>query len=187
MYSLKNKICCLGLLLPLTCLAEQADRDKPMHLEADQVLVDDAKQTSTFTGKVQLSQGTMLMRGDKIVVSKDAAGNQHATVTGDTANFRQKREGVEEYVESDAQRIEYDTRNETVDFYGKARMKRDLDDVRGEHITYNLKTEIFQVNSGITAPNAPPKRVRAVLQPKKDKPKPAPLSIRAAPATAELP
>jgi lipopolysaccharide export system protein LptA len=154
-----------------------------MHLEADQVVVDDTKQISTFTGKVQLSQGTMLMHGDKIIVTQDTAGNQHITITGDTAHFRQKREGLEEYVESDAQRIEYDTRAEVVDFYGNAQMKRELDDVRGEHIRYNLKTEIFQVNSGITAPNALPKRVRAVLQPKKDKVKtPAALPIRSSPA-----
>src|SRR3990167_8526722 len=45
--------------------AERADRDKPIHLEADQVLIDDAQQISTFTGNVKLTQGTMLIRGDK--------------------------------------------------------------------------------------------------------------------------
>lgn len=156
-----------------------------MHLDADQVVIDDAKQISTFTGNVQLIQGTMLIRGDKIVITQDKEGNKHATTTGHTASFRQKREGLDEYVESYALRIEYDTKAETVDFYEQAQMKRELDDVRGEHITYSTKTEIFQVNSGVSSNiNVPPKRVHAVLQPKKDKektPAPSALPIRTSP------
>lgn len=161
-----------AFLLPLwtpVCLAERADRDKPVHLEADQMLIDDAQQISTFTGNVKLTQGTMLIRGDKIVVKQDNEGFKHGTAYGNAASFRQKREGLDEYVEGYGERIEYDTRAETVDFYVQARLKRDMDEVRGEHITYSAKTEIFQVNS--RSPDSgsekePPKRVRAILQPK---------------------
>lgn len=158
------------LLLPLwapVCFAERADRDKPVHLEADQVEVDDVQQISTFVGNVKLTQGTMLIRGDKIIVVQDDEGFKHGTAYGNTASFRQKREGLDEYVEGYGERIEYDTRAETVDFYVQARLKRDLDEVRGEHITYSAKTEIFQVDSGgASSGKEPPKRVRAVLQPK---------------------
>lgn len=169
MYRSANKLI-LTLLLSLAapaCLAERADRDKPVHLEADQVLVDDARQTSTFIGNVQLTQGTMLIRGDRIVVIQDKDGFKLGTAIGKPASFRQKREGMDEYVEGYGERIVYDTRAETVNFYVHARVKRDLDEVTGEHITYNQKTEIFRVNSGgAEAPGTPPKRVRAVLQPK---------------------
>ncbi|TAN78395.1 MAG: lipopolysaccharide transport periplasmic protein LptA [Gallionella sp.] len=183
----KNKLLPL-LLLSLCappCLAERADRDKPVHLESDQVLIDDARQISTFIGNVQLTQGTMLIRGDKIVVVQDKEGFKHGTAYGNTASFRQKREGMDEYVEGYGERIEYDTRAETVDFYVQARVKRDLDEVRGEHITYSAKTEIFQVDSSGASPGAPPKRVRAVLQPK-PKPgearQPAPDALRITPS-----
>ena len=46
-----------------TSYAEQSDRNKAVHLEADKLSIDDAKQTSTFEGNVQLSQGTMMIRG----------------------------------------------------------------------------------------------------------------------------
>ena len=169
MYPAKNKFLLASLLLLCVpaCFAERADRDKPVHLEADQVLVDDAQQISTFTGNVKLTQGTMVIRGDKIVVVQDKEGFKHGTAYGNTASFRQKREGLDEYVDGYGERIEYDTRAETVDFYVRARLKRELDEVRGEHITYSQKTEIFHVNSsGVNPENEPPKRVRAILQPK---------------------
>jgi lipopolysaccharide export system protein LptA len=148
------------------CFAERADRNQPIHLEADQVLVDDINQTSTFTGNVQLSQGTLLIRGDKIVVLQDKDGFKHATAYGNSAEFRQKREGLDEYVEGYGGRIEYDTHAETLDLHDKARLKRNLDEVSGEHITYNAKTEAFRVGSEESSGDAPPQRVRAVLQPK---------------------
>ena len=174
------------LLWAPASFADRADRGKPVHLEADQVVIDDARQISTFTGNVKLSQGTMLMRGDKILVVQDKQGFKHGTAFGQTASFRQKREGLDEYVEGYGERIEYDTRAETVDFFGQARLKRKLDEVRGEHITYNAKTEIFQVNSGGGAgsASAPPQRVHAILQPKhkEDAPPSAPDSLTITPA-----
>lgn len=155
------------LLYTSSCMAERADREKPLQLDADQVMINDAQQISTFTGAVKLTQGTLQLLGDKIVVVQSKDGFTLATVYGNTASFRQKREGLNEYVEGYGERIIYDTRTETVDFYTQARVKRDLDDVRGEHITYSVKTEIFQVTgSNANSGNTPPKRVRAVLQPK---------------------
>ncbi len=157
------------LLLNGNAYAERADRTKPLHLEADRGNVDDAKQISTFEGNVQLTQGTILIRGDKLVVVQDKDGFAHGTVTGKLASFRQKREGFDEYVEGYAERIEYDSLTEVVDFYGQAHMKREKDDVRGDHITYNSKTEIFQVlgAKGDRAKAEGKDRVRMVIQPKR--------------------
>jgi lipopolysaccharide export system protein LptA len=169
MYPTNNNLL-LGIVLLLcipACFAERADRNEPIHLEADQVLMDDAQQVSTFTGNVRLSQGTLLIRGDKIVVMQDKDGFKQATAYGNTAEFRQKREGLDEYVEGYGKSIEYDTRTETVNFHEKARLKRDRDEVSGDHITYSAKTEIFQVNgNNENSVNKSPQRVRAVLQPK---------------------
>jgi lipopolysaccharide export system protein LptA len=156
--------------------AERADRNKPVHLEADHVSIDDAKQISTFEGKVLLTQGTMAIQGDKIVVVQDKNGFSHGTATGELASFRQKREGFDEYLEGYGQRIEYNTQTETVDFYGQARMIRRQDEVRGDHITYNSRTEIFQVQSDSKQPTDTASgkgRVHVTLQPKSNVP-PAP-------------
>ncbi|HEU0188340.1 MAG TPA: lipopolysaccharide transport periplasmic protein LptA, partial [Gallionellaceae bacterium] len=96
-------------------------------------------------------------------------GFQHCTANGHLAHFRQKREGVNEYVEAYGERIEYDTRSEIVEFFGHARIRREGDDVSGEHIVYNTRTEVFQVegapqDQSKTTPSGG--RVTVVIQPK---------------------
>ncbi|OYY84696.1 MAG: lipopolysaccharide transport periplasmic protein LptA [Methylophilales bacterium 16-45-9] len=65
--------CVLSILLclPLQVWAEAADRDQPIELEADTVTVNDAKKTSTYSGKVILTQGTLVIHADKLVVRED--------------------------------------------------------------------------------------------------------------------
>jgi lipopolysaccharide export system protein LptA len=157
----------LLLLCTSVCFAERADRDQPIHLEADQVLMDDANGVSTFTGNVRLSQGTLLISGDKIVVMEDGDGFKHATAYGNTAEFRQKREGMDEYVEGYGDLIEYDARAETLNLHERARLRRGLDEVSGDNIYYNTKTEVFKVSgSEASSGTSQPQRARAVLQPK---------------------
>ena len=67
------------LLLSLPAVAERADRDKPVELEADTVTVNDAKKTSVYTGDVVLTQGTLVIHGDKLIVREDSQGFQHGT------------------------------------------------------------------------------------------------------------
>jgi len=165
--------------------AEQADRDKPVNLEADQVTVDDNKQTATFIGRVVLTQGTLVIRGDRMVVQQDADGFKYGVAYGNLASFRQKREGYDEYIDGYAERIEYDSKAEKLQMFNRAYLKKANDDVRGNYISYEVATEFFRVGGGgkqaATAAN-PEGRVRAVIQPKpKNKPAAAPpLSLQPA-------
>jgi lipopolysaccharide export system protein LptA len=156
-------ICMLLANIPVH--AGQRVRAKPINLEADKVKIDDARQISIFTGDVRLTQGTMAIYGDQIVVVQDKNGLKHSTATGNPASFHQQREGADGYVEGYGERIEYDAGSEIMNIFGQAHVKRGQDDVHGDHITYNAKTEVFQVSG--SAPHAHEKgqRVRVVIQP----------------------
>lgn len=161
------------LLIACAVHAEQADRDQPIDLEADAVSVNDAKKTSVYTGNVILTQGTLVIHADKLVVREDAEGFQHSTSYGNPTTFKQKQEGKNEYIQGSAQRIEYNGRMDKVQLYTKAWVKRGEDIVHGEYIMYDAGAEYAEVIGGgqTAASDAPPGRVRAVIQPKK---KPAP-------------
>ena len=149
--------------------AEKADRNKPIHLEADRVTVDDAKQIATFVGNVVLTQGTLVMRGDRMEVRQDKQGFRQGIVWGNLAYFRQKRDGVDELIEGWAERVEYDGRSDKVQMFNRAMLKRGQDEVRGSYISYDANTEFSQVD-GAAPKSASAKtgdgRVRVILQPK---------------------
>ncbi|MGE4241366.1 lipopolysaccharide transport periplasmic protein LptA [Ramlibacter sp.] len=156
--------------------AERADRAKPMNVEADTLKHDDIRQTSVFTGRVVLTKGTILIRGAKVEVRQDPEGFQFGLVTaepGKQAYYRQKREGLDEYIEGEAQTIEYDGRADRVKFIGRAELRRLRgstvnDEITGSLITYDNTTDVFNVDGGPVggAPSSPGGRVRATLAPR---------------------
>ncbi len=162
-----------------SALAEKADRDKPVSIEAERMTYDDLRQLNIFEGKVVLTQGTLMIMADRITVKQDPEGFQIGTADKGPegfAYFRQKREALDEYVQGWGDRIVYDARTEKAEMIGRARFLRGLDEVRGNTISYDGRTEFYSVTGGgptVATPNNPEGRVRAVIQPKSTTP-PAP-------------
>jgi lipopolysaccharide export system protein LptA len=121
-------------------------------------------------------QGTLTIRAEKLVVTQDADGFSHGVATvpagvpaAALASFREKRDGADEYVEGWGERIEYDARADKAELFVRARLKRNQDEVRGNYISYNGKTEIYLVNSGepgAASAKPTPDRVHVTLMPK---------------------
>ena len=160
--------------------AERADRTKPMNIEADAMRYDDLKQTSVFSGAVVVTKGTITIRGARIDIRQDPEGYQYGVVTaapGKRATYRQKREtGNDEWIEGEADVIEYDSRADNVKFIRDAVMRRLVgtrlsDESSGPLIVYDQSNDTFTVNGSSLPPNAgvatqPGGRVRAILTPK---------------------
>ncbi len=171
----------LAALLSLPALAEKADRLQKMEVESDRPgKVDLQNQIVVFNGNVVVTKGTMVIRANHIEVRESPEGYQYATAIGSAsqlAGFRQKREGVNEYIEGQAERLEYDSKADTIRFINKASVKRlrgteVADEVTGALITYDNTAELFTVSGGASAatPANPTGRVRAVLTPRSDSP-----------------
>jgi lipopolysaccharide export system protein LptA len=170
-------------------LAERADRDKPVNLEADRITVDEAKNSQVFEGNVQLVQGTLVIRTARLVVTQDAEGFQKGIAfggPGGLARFRQKREGRDDYIDGEAERIEYDGKADKAELFNRARVTSGLDDVRGPYISYDGMSENYIVANMPGASQH--ERVHAVIQPKPKgtaKQAPTPAIAPAAPADAQ--
>ena len=174
-------------------MAEKADKNKPMNVEADALRYDDLKQTSVFTGRVVLTKGTILIRGSKVDVRQDPEGYQYGVVTAETgklAYYKQKREGLDEYIEGEADVIEYDGKADRVKFLKRAELRRlrgatVADEMTGSLITYDNTTDVFTVDGSLggstTTAGVPPGRIRAVLSPRNT------ASAPAAPAVPQPP
>jgi lipopolysaccharide export system protein LptA len=174
-------LCAALAMLSPTAQAERADRDKPINIEADAMQYDDLKQVNVFTGNVTLTKGTILIRGDRLVLRQDPEGYQYATAEGRPASFRQKRDGgVDQFISGVAQRLTYDGRTEKVRLEDQANLKRlererVTDEIHGKVIIYDSRNEFFNVEGGGTSsasPENPTGRVRVVIQPRDAKPEP---------------
>ncbi len=176
----------LGALAAGPALAEKADQNKPMNVEADALRYDDANQTSVFTGKVVITKGSILIRGARVNVRQDPDGFQYGVVTaepGKLAYYRQKREGLDEFIEGEADTIEYDGKADRVKFIKRAELRRlrgaaVADEMTGSLITYDNSNDVFTVDGGpgspSIAPGVPGGRIRAVLSPRTSASAPAP-------------
>ena len=158
--------------------AEKADRGKPMNIEADNLDHDELKQLSIFTGKVVATKGTLVLRGARLEVLQDPEGYQYGLLIaepGKKAFYRQKREGLDEWMEGEGERIEYDSRADRITLINRAQIRRYRgtvlnDDITGQRIIYENLTDQFTVDGKNAAakPGAESSgRVRAVLTPRK--------------------
>jgi lipopolysaccharide export system protein LptA len=177
-----------GLSLP--AWAEKADRDKPMHIEADNMRHDDNKQLTQFNGQVVATKGTLVLRADRMEVQQDSQGKQVARLwaaPNERVFFRQKREGLEEFTEGEAETLTYDNQADVVTLVKRAevRMLRGTvvaDQIQGQTIVFNNTTEVIQVDGRTQdSPNARDQRVRATLTPRQNPSAPATAPAQTAP------
>jgi lipopolysaccharide export system protein LptA len=156
--------------------AEKADRDKPMNVEADSLKHDDQQQLTTFTGKVLMTKGTLVLKAAKMEVKQDSQGNQVARLwaePGERIFFRQKREGLNEFTEGEAETAVYNSQANTLTLTQRAELRLlrgtvVADRIQGQQILVDNNTEVFSVDgkSNAAGNNAGSQRVKATITPR---------------------
>lgn len=165
----------IAVFLTVNAWAEKADREKPMLIEADFATIDDKEKVQVLEGNVIITKGTIRLEAARVRIVEDQYGYQKGTAfkyANRRAYFRQKREGVDEYIEGKADRIVYDGNYEVAELIGNAWVKSGKDEVKGAYIRYNAMNETYFVNNGSDEAqksirqNPKSARVRAIIQPR---------------------
>ncbi|HEY1091209.1 MAG TPA: lipopolysaccharide transport periplasmic protein LptA [Burkholderiaceae bacterium] len=167
-------IATLAALLALPAGAEKGDRQQSLNISADrQAEVDFGGQLQAeLTGRVVLSQGSLLMKADRMLVRESADGYYQANASaemGQQVSFSQRQDKPGASIRGRADRIEYDNRNDTVRFIGQAVVQTlqgeaVVQEASGAELVYNNRGEKLVINPGSTSPN-PNERVRYVKMP----------------------
>jgi lipopolysaccharide export system protein LptA len=162
-------------LAGLPARAEKADRFAPLKTESDLPgKIDLLNQVVVLNGNVVVTKGTIVIRAARIEVRQSPDGYHTAIAFGTPAQhatFRQKRDEPNEWIEGDAERLEYDGKSDVVRFVNNAswrslRGAEMANEVTGNLITYDSATEVVNVVGGAPATAGNPSgRVRAVLTP----------------------
>ena len=175
------------ILLPLVLLgaagpaaAEKADAYKPTKIDCRICDADGVTGKVMMAGEVLLTRGTLSISADRGEVERSPDGYQRATLRADGTNkvrFRQKADGPgEQWMEGEAERVEYDEKTAMVKLFGKARVRRLQDgrlndEAEGEYIAYDSRRELFSIrNTNTGEDRAGAGRGSIVIQPRRAAP-----------------
>jgi len=164
----------VALALSCAAHAEKADREKPIRYSANTLDGNEAEQTVLLSGKVEVTQGTIVLKADRVVLKQQPDGTYNVTATGKPVTFRQKMDNSDEYVDGQALRVEYLGSKDLVELYDQSWIRRGKDELRGNFLTYNSATGAF-AGRGTWPPSGAGAqggdgRISGVIQPKPKEP-----------------
>jgi lipopolysaccharide export system protein LptA len=135
------------VLVPLAASAEKADALKPVDIAFTKANVDQVTQNYVATGNVIITRGTLILKADRAEVKQAPDGWRTFILTADPgklATFRQKRDGGPDlWGEGQAQRIEYDERDDVVKLFSKAVIRQ----LEGKKITQEMVSEFISYDN----------------------------------------
>ena len=154
-------------LLSHAAFALSTDRDQPIELEADRAELDNATGVSTYTGNVVVTQGTMRLEADKLILQTVDGDIESMEATGQPAYFRQRPDGEDQDVEGGGRRIDYRSSDAKVVLTGEAWVNQGKDELRGARIEYDIDADRVLASREQEGEQ----RVRIIIQPRKSEDK----------------
>jgi len=159
----------LPLLLSLSAalgsasaLALPNDRDQPIRIQADN------KGVATYTGDVIITQGSMMIKGNTVTITRTNGGDiDVVTSVGNLAYFEQQQSASKaDKMKGWGVTIQYQAQKDLVVLTDRAKVENEGNTTEGEKIVYNTQTQVATAGRGgnVTTPR---QRIDMVIQPKK--------------------
>jgi len=132
-------ILCGSVLLLNTAHALPSDQNQPVSLEADRATYNERTGITTYTGNVLITQGTIKIEADSIVVNLTSnRGIKDATAQGRPARFQQQISSDKGIARGEGQRVVYDAQAGIVTLTGNALLTQDGARFSGNSIRYSI-------------------------------------------------
>lgn len=155
-----------ALLAGANALAAPPAADRPFYIEADQVVIDDRKGISVYSGSVRLSQDGVELRADKITVHSPAQRLERVVAEGNPVHYEQKGGPQGRDTRAEARRVEYDVKSRNLLLLDQAHLWQGQNEFSGERIEYDTRREVVTA----TRSEAEDSRVRVIIQPEPGQP-----------------
>lgn len=156
------------LLIGALALAGEAralssDKDQPIHIEADSVVIDDGRGIATYRGNVHYSQGSAHLTADEVIVySANRKQVDKVEAKGAPATFRQRPDNKDEDIRGQSLRIDYFANEARLVLENDAHLWQGQNEFTGDRIEYRSNEEVVKA---LKAPDGK-SRVQVVIQPR---------------------
>lgn len=151
-----------ALAVPLSAVAQT--NQAPVEVEADRLDLDQRAGTAVYSGNVDIRQGNMQLRGERVEIQRNEAGELSlVTATGERAYLRNQLENEEGPMEGWGRRVIYHVAERRVELIDQAELTQGGDRFNGGRLEYFLDREVVQARSDVSG--SEPQRIRMTLQP----------------------
>ncbi|UJF19585.1 lipopolysaccharide transport periplasmic protein LptA [Vibrio sp. SS-MA-C1-2] len=135
---LKNSLLLIALISAPTW-AKTGDTEQPIQIDSATQKLDMASNTVTFTGDVVLTQGSILMKADHVVVTRSSgeAGAQVMEAFGNPATFQQQQDNGK-LIHGEAEKLRYQVSEELLEMFTKALLVQEDSQISGDKISYRI-------------------------------------------------
>lgn len=137
------------------------DRDQPIRIVSERVDVDHKQGVNSYYGNVKVTQGSLRIDADKVIVRYRGHTVESVAAEGTPATFQQRLEGEPGEIKGSALRMDYNALKHTLQLSEDAKVRQGEDVIVSPKVHYNIQTHRLQ------ADGSPENRVYTVLQPRK--------------------
>ncbi len=136
-----------GLVTPVESWAKSSDRDLQAEIKAGRFTEDPDTDTQVFSGGFTLRQGTLSVSGSVATIHRgDEGGFTRIILEGEPAQWTEELDDGSALV-ARANLIDYDVDQELVILSGNVHIEKDSDQLSGELIRYDLKSQKLDAGS----------------------------------------
>lgn len=144
--------------IPLTSHAKKSDFSQPIDVQADSSEFDEKSGVQILSGNVQITQGSMRIKADRITVGIELGKLSTITGTGSPIIFEQENEEGE-LVSGRCDAIEYNAKEASLTLIGNASLKQPNQELSGNRIVFDSRTQKVRADGGTNG------RVNIKIQP----------------------
>jgi lipopolysaccharide export system protein LptA len=130
-----------------SCFALKSDKEKPIEVSANSAERDERIGITTYTGNVEIKQGTLLIQADQVVIKtiiskKNSVEELHEIITsGQPSHFQQQLKVDGDLVDATANTILYRVADKKVDLIDNAILKQQGRIITGDKISYDVSAQ----------------------------------------------
>lgn len=139
------------------------DTDQPIEISADGVIREEPSGETTYSGSVELKQGSLRINADTLVFSFENDGAPIITASGEPASLTQIPEGSETPINAQANVIEYQETKDRIRLIGDAQILQDGAVIEGSTIEYIVSSQ--RVIAAGSLSGSQPQRVKVTIPP----------------------
>lgn len=152
-----------SLLIATTAHALPDDQQQPIRITADSAERDENASTTRYVGSVVLTQGSLVIEADTLVIKQLERDQSVITASGTPARMRQTPELEQPPIKAEAGEIIYRQQQDQITLSDGARIEQDGAIVTGAVIDYQVSAQRVSASGGDEGTG---QRVEVIIPPK---------------------